>query len=397
MGDARDGALPTGAMIAGHRIERVLGKGGFSKTYLVREQRAGTVWVLKEYFPERIASRDRNSLEVIPKPGSERAFQATYEAFFYEADLLRQLPRHPHIVSVRGLFKKFGTVYMLLEFVDGVPFKRYLENRDQITQETLLRALDQICSGLEHLHSKRLLHRDIKPENIIVRSSGEPVLIDFGAARAFEVEPGTTSVFTPVYAPVEQQGALSNLNLPEGPWTDLFALGVVCYEFAAGRRPPSARDRYQEVQNGRPDPYTTCGVFAGAGYSAAFASGVDWALELMPENRPGTVGDWLGALRGQGRPEVSVHDVWHDMKAQDARAPAAFLAQLGQGTPDVPEPVRSRGTDFAVSIFQEQEEQSDNSIISKISEGTGMPAWNLIVVGVMGAILTVVAIVAALL
>ena len=99
--------------------------------------------------------------------------------------------------------------------------------------------LQPLLDGLAVVHEANLLHRDINPENIILRNEGDsPVLLDFGAARqaiGARIRPGTP-VVTPGYAPPEQYSAQGE----QGPWTDLYALGGVCYRALTGQTPADA-------------------------------------------------------------------------------------------------------------------------------------------------------------
>jgi non-specific serine/threonine protein kinase len=130
-----------------------------------------------------------------------------------------------------------------------------------------------------------VLHRDIKPPNILINEDNRPVLIDFGSARFDTAEATSTKVtfHTPPYAAIEQYVK----TYPQGPWTDIYALGVVMYECVTGEKPPEVLERLhaglgQPLAEGR-----------WPGYSKRFLSSVDAAMIVKPDERPQSIGDWL--------------------------------------------------------------------------------------------------------
>ena len=106
-----------------------------------------------------------------------------------------------------------------------------------------------IAEGLDRAHKAGVLHRDIKPANIIVGPDGRPVLIDFGSARFESSQATNTKVtfYTPPYAAIEQYVK----SYPQGPWTDIYALGVVMYQCVTGEKPPEVLER-MHAEEGQP-------------------------------------------------------------------------------------------------------------------------------------------------
>ena len=136
------------------------------------------------------------------------------------------------------------------------------------------------------MHGQGYLHRDLKPANIVIRAvDGEPVLIDFGAARAAARERTHTRVLTPEYAPIEQHGSEG----AQGPPTDIYALAAVSYRALTGTPPPSAPDR---VLDDRYEPLSD----GATGSDRAWLAAIDQGLSLRPEDRPQTVAAWRTAL-----------------------------------------------------------------------------------------------------
>ena len=138
------------------------------------------------------------------------------------------------------------------------------------------------------IHRADFLHRDIKPGNIVLRKDGSPVLLDFGAARqAIEAKSRpVTSIVTPKYAPIEQYEERGH----QGAWTDIYALGGVCYRALTGQAPDDATDRV------RKDLLVPVSQQCEGQASQAFLSSIDKALSVYGGDRPQSVAAWREAL-----------------------------------------------------------------------------------------------------
>jgi len=139
-----------------------------------------------------------------------------------------------------------------------------------------------IMDGLKELHDNHFLHLDIKPANILLRTSGEPLLLDFGAVQ--QVEPGTTyqgiQTLTHGYAPPEQY---SESEL--GPWCDAYSLGMTMRICITGKNPPSSPERV-EKETLQPVSRTL-----SRKYSRCLLEAVDWATTLDQRRRPQNIED----------------------------------------------------------------------------------------------------------
>ena len=208
--------------------------------------------------------------------------------FVEEAKLLWNLStptRHPNIVSVRSLFEVHGTAYMVMDFEDGVSLSKMLKQGRRFNERSLWSILRPIAEGLDRAHRVGVLHRDIKPPNILINEDNRPVLIDFGSARFDTAEATSTKVtfHTPPYAAIEQYVK----TYPQGPWTDIYALGVVMYECVTGEKPPEVLERLH-AGLGKP-----LAEGRWPGYGKRFLSAIDAAMIVKPEERPQSIGDWL--------------------------------------------------------------------------------------------------------
>ena len=281
-------ALPMGTVLREWRIEEVLGVGGFGIVYKAQGIYFNELVAIKEYFPSSISERDSEDTVVPIDSEAEEVHALGLKKFVEEAKLLWNLStptRHPNIVSVRSLFEIHGTAYMVMDFEDGLSLSRMLKQGRRFNERSLWNILQPIAEGLERAHRVGVLHRDIKPPNILINEDNRPVLIDFGSARFEAAEATSTKVtfHTPPYAAIEQYVK----TYPQGPWTDIYALGVVMYECITGEKPPEVLERLH-AGLGKP-------LAAGKwpGYGKKFLAAVDAAMTVKPDERPQSLSGWL--------------------------------------------------------------------------------------------------------
>ncbi len=229
------GAAPLDAMDAGARatlvgfgagslfgsrfeILGVLGSGGMGRVFKARDRELDDVVALKMLKPE--VAGDRVLVERLKS----------------ELKLARKIT-HPNVLRTFDFGEIDGVPYISMEYVRGLTLRSMLEQSGRLPYTAGLRLSKQLLSGLAAAHALAILHRDIKPENVILDSTGDAKLMDFGLARPVErVEKGQTQagfiVGTPHYlAPEQLQG------LDAGPSADVYACGVVLYEIFTGHLP----------------------------------------------------------------------------------------------------------------------------------------------------------------
>jgi len=285
-------ALPDGTELAGeYKIERVLGAGGFGVTYLATEPALSRSVSIKEYFPSDFATRGEG-LEAVPRSkGSVDDYNWGLERFVEEAQTLARFD-HTNIVRVYRIFRANNTAYMVLQFEEGQNLKSWLKGLGRAPRQKELDGIvAPLLDALEVVHKSDVLHRDIAPDNIIIRKSGDPVLIDFGAARgdiaAHSKTKTVSALVKPGYSPYEQYAETSR---QQGPWTDIYALSATLYHAISGKRPPDSPSRMlkDELKGAR--------EAAVGSYRDGFLSAIDSGLKLAVDARPQTVAAWRGAL-----------------------------------------------------------------------------------------------------
>lgn len=299
MGGYHEQALKPGSTLADYTIQSVLGHGGFSVTYLARDNALGADVAIKEYMPQEVAVRDGRTAFVIPRANQDaiRHYHWGLKNFVKEARALARF-KHPNIVRVLRFIEANGTAYTVMEYERGQTLAQHLKDNGQRLDESgLLRIVMPILNGLHAVHELGLLHLDIKPENIYLRRDGSPMLIDFGSARHAMTESRPTGriTLTHGYAPVEQYPDKGKL----GPWSDVYALGATMYRCMSGKRPDDALDRYRALLDYKTDPLWPVAK-AGAGrFQPPILECVDRAIQVHAKDRPQSAREFQDYLLGR--------------------------------------------------------------------------------------------------
>lgn len=204
----------------GYHIRRLLGRGGMSTVWLADDTSNGNLVAIKllnQEFSDNQEFRQR---------------------FRNEASAARSVSS-PNVVKIvtyeEGSAAHHGACYIVMEYIRGESLSQVLQRRHTLPEHLLLDVLEQTAHGLSAIHAANLIHRDIKPGNLLVTPEGTVKITDFGIAKAAEAVPLTRTgmvVGTAQYVSPEQaQGRQVT------PATDIYSLGCVAYEMAAGSRP----------------------------------------------------------------------------------------------------------------------------------------------------------------
>ena len=242
-------ALPTGTVLnSRYEIRRFIGGGGFGLVYSAKDSQSGQLFAIKELFPGNLVVREGESVRLASESEST-AYGQVLRQFRKEGKHLVDLGRHEGIVGRHDYFEGNNTGYLVMDYVVGKPLRDLMELRkgkgESFTQAEIMDLLGPLLDGLGHVHRSGLAHLDIKPDNILLRREDKrPVLLDFGAARNTAGHSTGSSLLmgTPPYAPFEQEQKRGD----RGPWSDIYALGIMLYEMAFGDERdsiPESKDR----------------------------------------------------------------------------------------------------------------------------------------------------------
>lgn len=209
--------------IGSYHIVRKLGEGGMGVVYLAQQENP----------------RRQVALKVI-RPGVESS--ELLRRFDQETQVLGWL-QHPGIAQIfeAGTNESggFHQPFFAMEYVDGVSLTDYA-NSHHLSVKERLALVARLCDAVHHAHQKGLIHRDLKPSNILVDKNGQPKILDFGIARITDANDHATATMTgklvgtvAYMSPEQLGGRSSDLDIR----SDVYSLGVICYELLTGRLP----------------------------------------------------------------------------------------------------------------------------------------------------------------
>lgn len=140
---------------------------------------------------------------------------------------------HPNIVNVYDVGEENGIYYIVMELVEGITLKKYIEKKARLSVKEAVSIAIQISMGIEAAHNNHIIHRDIKPQNIIISKEGKVKVTDFGIAKAATSNTITSNVMGSVHytSPEQARGGYSDEK------SDIYSLGITMYEMLTGRVP----------------------------------------------------------------------------------------------------------------------------------------------------------------
>lgn len=281
--------LPVGTVLrAGtYQIEKQIGSGGFGNTYVVRNLVFDEVYAMKEFFMKGITLRE--GLDVTVSVADNKAtFESQRNKFKKEAVRIRKL-NNAHIVKVHDLFDENGTVYYIMDFIDGQSLSEIVKSKEPLSEKEALHIFHQMLEALSVVHSQepQMLHLDIKPSNIMLDKSGNAFLLDFGSSKQVDTDHNMTSsafTLTPGYAPSELIDGNKNRI---GPWTDLYGLGATLYNVLTGHQPPTISEITEDGDDAFIFPETV---------SEKTRKLIYWLMSLSRAKRPKSVEEILSKI-----------------------------------------------------------------------------------------------------
>jgi serine/threonine protein kinase len=275
---ANDRPLEPGQVLGTYRIVRDIDGGGQGRVYLAKDERLGRMVALKALSPDLTADPSHR------------------ERLRREARAAAALS-HPGICTVYALEEFDGELYIASEFIDGHTLRVEIKQRRPTANEVVTVGRD-LARALGHAHNSGITHRDLKPENVMRTRDGQLKIVDFGLARietpagdrdAFLTQPGTV-MGTPDYmAPEQLNGQRADAR------ADVWAFGVVLYEYACGAHPfdaPTAAARIRRIFNDTMDPIHS----RRSDLPASVVKVIERSLSKSPNDRYPSASEMIGDL-----------------------------------------------------------------------------------------------------
>lgn len=218
-----------------YEILSKVGSGGMSDVYKAKCHKLNRYVAIKVLKPE--FSEDRN-------------FVSKFRA---EAQAAAALS-HPNIVNIYDVGEENGLYYIVMELVEGITLKKYIDKKGRIDVKEAVSIAIQVAQGIQTAHSHHIIHRDIKPQNIIISREGKVKVTDFGIARASSSQTISSNAVGSVYyiSPEQARGSYSDER------SDIYSLGITLYEMVTGMVPFEGDNTVavalQHIQNELPSP-----------------------------------------------------------------------------------------------------------------------------------------------
>jgi Protein kinase domain len=308
-------------------IESFLNAGGFGITYIARDSLQRRV-VIKECFPSAFCRRTDTVVAARSRQRQDE-FRSIVTLFLQEALNLSKLT-HPNIVKVHQVFQDNETAYMAMDLVEGPDLLETVEGTaPRLTPQEIVRCLTRMLDAIGYVHAQGFLHRDISPDNILLdRATGEPVLIDFGAARKDVTRKSRAlsglRVVKDGYSP--QEFYISGSK--QAPCSDLYALAASFCHLISGEAPKTSQERLSAIANRDRDPQRPL-VGRVKGYPPQFLAAIDKAMSIFPKDRLQSAAEWQAMLSGAAPVAVPVAVP----AAVPAAVPVAVPAMADGGKP----------------------------------------------------------------
>lgn len=267
-----------GATLGQYEIIELQGEGGMATVYKAWQP------ALQRYVALKVLASDLSGA-------------ADFVARFQQEAVAAANLRHNNIVTIYDVGSEQGCHYIAMEFIAGTSLKERIDAGGPLALEQVVDMITQVGEALDYAHQRGFIHRDIKPANVLIEQTGRVVLTDFGLVEALgsgDVTPASIkegSIFgTPHYMSPEQiRGE------PLDPRSDLYSLGVVCYEMLSGEVPFDGSTRSILYAHTHTPPPRLREV-ASAGVSPPLEAVVNKVLAKRPADRFSSVGQFVTAF-----------------------------------------------------------------------------------------------------
>ena len=221
-------------------VGKILTSNGEGVSYIGYDKVTNEKVVVREYFPDTLCRRADDSDKLVVNQDCLAKYKTFMSEFAEVYKVLSRLRNIPHIVPAVDMFAHNNTTYAILEYVEGVSLRKFLqENTGTLTWEQVKTIFPPIFTTLGIIHNSGIVHRGICPDNIIVTIKGELKLIGFSISSMRTINTELNPELYSGYAAPEQYTSLDW----QGTWTDVYAICAVLYRILTGTVPPEAHGR----------------------------------------------------------------------------------------------------------------------------------------------------------
>jgi len=215
-------SVATGRVVAGrYELSTLIGQGGMGQVWTAYDQRLDRRVAVKLLRPDKVAGHEADELR---------------SRFARECRVTAQVD-HPGLVTVHDAGSEGEELYLVMQYVDGADLADHLAEHDPYPWQWVVAVAAQLCAVLSAVHAVPIIHRDLKPRNVMVKQDGTVTVLDLGVASVMDTDTTRLThtgspIGSPAYMAPEQAmgGAV-------GPYTDLYALGVLMHELLSGDVP----------------------------------------------------------------------------------------------------------------------------------------------------------------
>ena len=235
--------LRPGTVFKGHFIVgTAIGVGGFGITYKCYDATLGVIVAIKEFFPVGLVNRSPGEMKVGLLSGEkEKQYKNQIKRFLMEAQSIAQFGKANDIVNVFDYFEENNTAYIVMEYIDGVLLKDYLEKQGALSPDIAMTIIEPVVEALKKIHASGIIHRDISPDNIFIAGEDSVKVFDFGAAILNDesgAKEGEKVIKVGYSAPEQYRDSAG-----QGYFTDIYSIGAILYQMITGQKPIESTER----------------------------------------------------------------------------------------------------------------------------------------------------------
>ena len=235
--------LRPGTVLKGHFIVgTAIGVGGFGITYKCYDATLGVIVAIKEFFPVGLVNRSPGEMKVGLLSGEkEKQYKNQIKRFLMEAQSIAQFGKANDIVNVFDYFEENNTAYIVMEYIDGVLLKDYLEKQGALSPDIAMTIIEPVVEALKKIHASGIIHRDISPDNIFIAGEDSVKVFDFGAAILNDesgAKEGEKVIKVGYSAPEQYRDSAG-----QGYFTDIYSIGAILYQMITGQKPIESTEK----------------------------------------------------------------------------------------------------------------------------------------------------------